>query len=173
MGGDITLASEPGKGATFAVTLALAPAAENASSARPADAATAATNGLTILVAEDNAVNRKLIALMLEAQGHTCTFAEDGEKAVALAAQGGFDVVLMDVQMPVIDGMEATRRIRALGTAVARVPVIAVTANAMSGDREKYLAAGMDGYVSKPITIAALAEALETATSRAPRRASA
>jgi CheY-like chemotaxis protein len=140
---------------------------------RPADAATAATNGLTILVAEDNAVNRKLIALMLEAQGHTCTFAEDGEKAVALAAQGAFDVVLMDVQMPVIDGMEATRRIRALCTAVAHVPVIAVTANAMSGDREKYLAAGMDGYVSKPITIAALAEALETATSRAPRRASA
>jgi PAS domain S-box-containing protein len=173
MGGDITLESEPSAGASFAVTLALATAAANSNTARSTDAATVAANGLNILIAEDNAVNRKLIALMLEALGHTCTFAEDGEKAVALAAHGGFDVVLMDVQMPVIDGIEAARRIRALGTEAAHVPVIAVTANAMSGDREKYLAAGMDGYVSKPITIAALAEALEAVSSGAPRRASA
>jgi CheY-like chemotaxis protein len=155
------------------VTLALAPAAGRETAAHPAEAAAVVGNGLNLLVAEDNAVNRKLIGLMLEALGHLCTFAEDGEKAVTLAGRGGFDVVLMDVQMPLIDGMEATRRIRALGTSAARIPVIAVTANAMSGDREKYLAAGMDGYVSKPITIAALAEALEAVSPQARRRASA
>ena len=116
---------------------------------------------LEILVAEDNAVNQKLMAHMLEALGHDCVFAADGQEAVAHAAKGGFDVVLMDVQMPVLDGIGATRRIRELGTAAAKVPIVAVTANAMADDREKYLAAGMDGYVSKPLNLTNLAAAIE------------
>jgi PAS domain S-box-containing protein len=161
MGGTITVTSKIGAGTTFRVTLGLAAVAP-AAAAEPDESGAAAHKGtLNVLVAEDNAVNRKLVGLMLESLGHVCAFAEDGEQAVVRAQEPGFDVILMDVQMPVLDGMGAANRIRALEGHVARIPIIAVTANAMSGDREKYLAAGMDGYVSKPISLASLAEALE------------
>ena len=121
----------------------------------------ARAEGLHLLVAEDNAINRKLIEHMLEALGHTCDFAEDGEQAVACANGRPYDAILMDVQMPVLDGISAAKRIRALEGAVSTTHIIAVTANAMTGDREKYLAAGMDGYVSKPISMADLARTLD------------
>jgi CheY-like chemotaxis protein len=85
---------------------------------------------------------------------------QNGAEAVAAAAAGGFDLVLMDVQMPEVDGIEATRRIRALGGAAGRVPVIALTANALPGDEEACLGAGMDGYLTKPVDVLALNEAL-------------
>ena len=127
--------------------------------------------GLRVLVAEDNAINRKLIEHMLEALGHSCDFAEDGEQAVERAAARAYDAILMDVQMPVLDGISAARRVRALPGAAAKTHIIAVTANAMSGDKEKYLAAGMDSYVSKPISMADLARALDASRSAPPVQA--
>jgi signal transduction histidine kinase/CheY-like chemotaxis protein len=115
---------------------------------------------LRILLAEDNPVNRKLAMHLLKKEGHTVIPAEDGRKAVDVIDSGEpVDLVLMDVQMPEMDGMEAARRIRDGGS---RVPIIAVTAHALRGDRERFLAAGMDGYVTKPIDFAELRRAIET-----------
>jgi len=113
--------------------------------------------GAHVLLAEDNAVNRKLAVALLERMGHAVTVVTDGRQAVEACLEQSFDVVLMDVQMPVMDGLEATRRIRAAEAgAAAHTPIVAMTANAMQGDRERCLAAGMDGYVSKPVVVAHL-----------------
>ncbi len=106
---------------------------------------------LEILVAEDNHVNQLLVTAMLSKVGHRVTIANNGREAVAAVEDGDFDLVLMDIQMPEMDGSEATRAIRSLGNAKSETPIIALTANAMAGDREKYLDAGMDDYVAKPI----------------------
>lgn len=107
---------------------------------------------LAILLAEDNQVNQILAVRMLEKRGHRVTLANNGQEAVELAAKGGFDVILMDVQMPVMDGFEATAAIRQRErVAGGHVPIIALTAHAMKGYREQCLAGGMDDYVSKPI----------------------
>ncbi len=123
---------------------------------------------LRILVAEDQGVNRKVAVHMLQKQGHEVHAVADGREALAAVAQVDFDVVLMDVQMPEMDGLEATRAIRALerGTA-ARLPIIALTAHAMKGDQERCIEAGMDDYVSKPLSPARLFEAIERVTSGA------
>jgi CheY-like chemotaxis protein len=118
---------------------------------------------LRILLAEDNATNQYLIGAFLSAGGHTLVTVTDGASAVEAVAGGDFDAVLMDVQMPVLDGLAATRAIRALPGPAGRVRVIALTANAMSGDREECLAAGMDDYLSKPVETAALSQALARA----------
>ncbi len=110
-----------------------------------------------ILLAEDNPVNQMVAVKMLERLGCRVDVAADGAEAVMMAAQFPYDLIFMDVQMPVFDGLEATRRIRASG---AKVKIVAMTANAMEGDRERCLAAGMDDYVSKPITVQALEGAL-------------
>jgi CheY-like chemotaxis protein len=103
-------------------------------------------------VADDNATNRKLVVTLLRQRGHEVVVAADGKQAVARSAEQAFDVILMDVQMPEVNGLEATatirRRERGPGT---HVPIIAMTAHAMTGDRERCLSAGMDGYVSKPL----------------------
>jgi len=117
---------------------------------------------LHILVAEDNAINQKLAMAMLGKMGHRATLAANGIEAVSLSQQGGFDLILMDVQMPEMDGLEATRKIREREQiSGARTPIVAMTANAMSGDRESCIASGMDGYVAKPVTRQALARAIE------------
>jgi PAS domain S-box-containing protein len=116
----------------------------------------AAVRSLHILVAEDNKINQQLAAMVLQQAGHRVDVVENGEQAVAAVRSGAFDAVLMDVQMPVLDGTEATRRIRALPPPAGRTTIIAVTAHAMSGAREEFLAAGMDDYVSKPIEPALL-----------------
>ncbi len=117
---------------------------------------------LRILLAEDNAVNQKLASRVLEKRGHTVVVAANGRQAVEALEKQGFDLVMMDVQMPEMDGFEATAAIRARenGTG-SHLPVIAMTAHAMAGDRERCLAAGMDGYVSKPIQPQELFEAIE------------
>ena len=116
---------------------------------------------LNILLAEDNAVNEKVACAVLKKAGHTVEVARDGRQAVQMQAAGSFDMVLMDVQMPEMDGFEATAAIREMekGTGI-RTPVIAMTAHAVSGYKERCLKAGMDGYVSKPIRRDQLLQAL-------------
>ncbi|WP_161967329.1 PAS domain S-box protein [Fimbriiglobus ruber] len=108
--------------------------------------------GLNILLAEDNAVNQRVAQLMLERHGHRVRLAGNGREAIELAGAEAFDLVLMDVQMPEVDGLEAVAAIRAAEQGTGRhLPVIALTAYAMMGDRERFLAVGMDGYVAKPL----------------------
>ncbi len=123
-----------------------------------------ATNGrsLCVLIVEDNAVNQMVIDELLRGFGHTTVLAENGQQALGCVIQGNIDLVLMDCQMPVMDGFEATRRLRDMEAeqGTPRLPIIAVTANAIKGDRERCIAAGMDDYVSKPINTAKLTEAI-------------
>ena len=173
MGGQLYLVSEPGHGATFYFTIRMIVHPQ------PDDAATGRIEGslgsepkiprpLTILLAEDNGVNRFLAMRLLENHGHRVDAVIDGHAAVAAVAQGDYDLVLMDFQMPELDGLEATKRIRASEKGTGRrVPIIALTANAMVGDQEKGLAAGMDGYVSKPIDITALLAEIRRVTNLA------
>jgi signal transduction histidine kinase/DNA-binding response OmpR family regulator len=128
---------------------------------------------LRVLVAEDNVVNQKLARAMLTRLGHSCSIAADGREAIAEWGTGGYDVVFMDVQMPDLDGFDATREIRRLeaGSGV-RVPIVAMTAHAMPGDRERCLAAGMDEYVTKPISIAEVSRVLASIQADRAMRAS-
>jgi CheY-like chemotaxis protein/HPt (histidine-containing phosphotransfer) domain-containing protein len=107
--------------------------------------------GRRVLLVEDNVINQKVARALLERAGHQVTVAGQGADALARIDAEDYDIVLMDIQMPIMDGLEATRLIRARGDAKARLPIIAMTANAMEGAREEYLAAGMDEYISKPI----------------------
>ena len=121
----------------------------------------ASDDPLDILVAEDNPVNRRLASAMLERMGHRVTVAVNGTDAIVKWREGDFDLIFMDVQMPELDGLEATRRIRAEeGAQQDHIPIVAMTADAMIGDREKCLAAGMDDYVSKPISRRAIEQVL-------------
>jgi CheY-like chemotaxis protein len=160
MGGEIRVNSEPDKGSTFSFALDLAVAEF------PAPATTMIVKRLemlSILVAEDNAVNQTVIVAMLRQLGHQSTVAATGREVLDALARDDFDLVLMDCNMPVMDGLEATRILRrgAEGVCNPRIPVVALTANAMDGDREQCLAAGMDDFLAKPVTIAALRDAIE------------
>ena len=122
----------------------------------------AAGRPLRILLAEDNAVNQKVAARLLEKQGHSVEVASDGMEALAAFTRDAFDLILMDVQMPVMDGYDATLAIRAAEQGTGRhVPIVALTAHAMKGDREICLNAGMDDYLGKPIRPRELASVLE------------
>ncbi|HYN15323.1 MAG TPA: response regulator [Terriglobales bacterium] len=121
-----------------------------------------ARTGLRILVAEDNPVNQALILRMLEKEGHRASLARNGREAVALVATGRFDAVFMDVQMPEMDGFAATAAIRQREQVLGgHLPIIAMTAYALKGDRERCLDAGMDGYIPKPVSIAAIQAELQ------------
>jgi PAS domain S-box-containing protein len=153
MGGDVGFTSVAGQGSTFWLEVAAEPAAAQA---LPDAAAGAVLDGLRILVVEDNATNRLIATKLLEQLGAAVETAADGYLGVAAAARGGFDLILMDVQMPGIDGPEAARRIRALPPPASRIPIIALTANVLAHQREAYRQAGMDGVVGKPISPPAL-----------------
>lgn len=152
MGGSISVESQAQRGSTFVFTVRARPleaAVEEPASSAPMTP----TAPLRILVAEDNPVNQTLVSRILVRAGHTVAVAANGQEAVEMCSSGRFDLILMDVQMPVLDGFEATARVRELDRARGvRTPVIALTANAMKGDRERCLGAGMDGYISKPVS---------------------
>ncbi len=142
-----------------------APMPESASTATPT------TGKMRVLLAEDGKVNQKLAVALLEKGGHSVVVAENGEIAVDLVAKQDFDVVLMDVQMPVMDGIDATIAIREQErTSDNRIPIIALTAHAMAGDRERCLDAGMDDYLSKPLNPKELYARLDGLAQKASRR---
>jgi len=165
LGGDIAVESVQGQGATFTFTVRFPAVAHTTTvpalgSAQPARTS---LSGVRVLLAEDNPINQEVAISLLEFLGCLVTTADTGERAVHELASGRFQVVLMDCQMPGMDGFEATREIRrreALSPS-ARVPIIALTANAMRGDRERCLAAGMDDFVSKPFRLEDLRRTLE------------
>ena len=175
MGGRLWLESAEDQGSTFFFTVHLPPGEAAAGGAESGGAASGQSAGeqvpsqsLSILVAEDNVVNQRLMRALLEKRTHHVTLAENGAAALAAWRKHRFDCILMDIQMPEMDGYEATRRIRAEeAESGAHIPIIALTAYAMKGDREKCLQAGLDAYVSKPIQLAAL----ETELARVPNRA--
>jgi PAS domain S-box-containing protein len=153
MGGTIHVASQPGKGSRFWFDVEVPCATQDRTAPAPeaapqAAADTSRARGARVLLVEDNPVNRQFAIAVLKSVGAVITVAVDGSEAVRLASEAEHDVILMDCQMPVMDGYEATRRIRAAGITT---PVIALTANAMEGDRDRCAAAGMDDYLAKPI----------------------
>ena len=154
MGGDVSLESAPGQGPRIRVTLPvtpcepprLAPSLQESFSDAP-------ERGLNILLAEDDRINQITARRFLEKWGHAVTLADNGRQALEALKAGGFDVVLMDMHMPVLDGLSAVRAIRSDPefSRHSAMPIVALTANAMKGDRERYLSEGLDGYLSKPI----------------------
>jgi PAS domain S-box-containing protein len=178
MGGGIGLRSEDGRGSTFFFTLPLELAnvskgdshSESETDATVSAHQQLASHGLRVLLAEDNAVNQKLAALLLKREGHRVTVVGDGSAAVRAVTEDSFDVVLMDLQMPLMDGFEATAAIRAAEEDTGRhVRIVALTAHAMKEDGERCLKAGMDDYLTKPIDPARLREALTGNPGSEPR----
>lgn len=163
MGGDLQVTSEPGRGSQFSFCLALA---------RPSAATGSSTPGVTadhplrILAAEDNPANRMVLKALLNTFVGEIQMATNGAEAVQMWARGGFDVVLMDIQMPTMNGIEATDEIRRRERManLRPVPIIAVTANVMDDQLARYAAAGMNGWVAKPIELDALLSAISSAT---------
>jgi CheY-like chemotaxis protein len=168
MGGTIGLKSMPGEGTTitFLAYFDLSPVSQpalimddNATNGRPASAVTLPAGGicassrpLRILLAEDNLVNQRVAMSMLGKMGHRITLATNGLEAVEQWRQGDFDLIFMDVQMPEMTGMQAALQIRREEAAGAHIPIVAMTASAMSEERDRCLAAGMDGFISKPVS---------------------
>lgn len=166
MSGEIGVESKPGAGSTFWFTVPLEitqkTVSEDASEIVLAPHIPEDTMMLRILVAEDNPGNQFLIRTLLEKFNYVCTIANNGQEALEAVAGGGkYDLVLMDMQMPVMDGIDATHAIRALPGSLGKMPIIALTADAMTGVRDKVLSAGMNDYLSKPIDVRALSKALE------------
>ncbi|MCR4296488.1 MAG: ATP-binding protein [Elusimicrobia bacterium] len=167
LGGTIGADSEPGKGSTFWVRLpferaALAPGEPvPGDRARPRAANPVRRDRQRVLIVEDNAINRRLLLMQIEKLGRRADVAADGEAAVEAAARGDYGLILMDCQMPGIDGYEATRLLREAESGKRRVPVVALTAHAGETDRARCLAAGMDEYLAKPATLDDLSAVLD------------
>ncbi|KIM00373.1 PAS/PAC sensor hybrid histidine kinase [Paramagnetospirillum magnetotacticum MS-1] len=165
MGGEIGFDSVPGQGTTFHVVLPFTPASDDGRAAA-IEEQIPDLPPMAVLLAEDNPVNQKLTTVLLNRWGQQVTLARNGAEAIAALARQHFDLVLMDVHMPGIDGLEATRRIRAMSGPVSRIPIIAMTADALDGDAALCLEAGMDDYVAKPVDPALLLAALHRAVRR-------
>ena len=176
MGGDVQATSEQGQGACFTinfpvqcVTLDATEVDAGGGNASEPEAQVA-TRPLSVLLVEDHEINRKLAQIMLQRMGHTFVLANDGQQALDCLDQENFDVVLLDVMMPVMDGLTALKlwRERESERSLPRTTVLMVTAHAMTGDRERFIAAGADGYVSKPMSEASLRKEINRACLRKP-----
>jgi CheY-like chemotaxis protein len=163
MGGNACVVSREGEGTTVYLSLPFRLAGSHAQSAAHGQREEQA--GLSparkVLVADDDAATRMHMHRLLSKQGWLVSGAENGEQALQELRQQEYDLVLMDVQMPVVDGIEATRHIRASDAGFKDIPIIALTAYAMAGDREKFLEAGMDDYIAKPVDMQELMEVLQ------------
>jgi CheY-like chemotaxis protein len=162
MHGSIEVRSAAGTGTSVRVTLPLRAASEYCPLAETHAEVldTGAGRPLRILLAEDEAINQLAMRTLLERSGHEVALACNGQEVLELLLTGDFDCILMDVQMPVMSGVEATRKIRAMSGPKKNIPIIALTAHAMSGDRESFLEAGMDDYLPKPVGMTDLVNAI-------------
>ena len=163
MGGEVGFRPRPDGGSIFWLEIAAAPAVQATASDEADDVAL--LSGLRVLIVEDNATNRLIAGRLLQAMGASVETAEDGILGLEAVERGepGFDLIFMDIQMPGMDGVEATRRIRELGGAASQTPIIAMTANALAHQQASYLAAGMNGAVAKPLSPGALVQAIAAA----------
>lgn len=160
MGGEISVKSELGVGSVFTFAVPFE-ASTNTNAIAEVEEIQVEIQSLRILIAEDNAVNQMLLSRILSKAGHDIEIVNNGEEAIDRVKLGGLDLVVMDCEMPVVDGYEATRCIRSLPQAESQVPILALTANALRGDREACLAAGMNEYLTKPIRREALFEKMK------------
>jgi len=156
MGGDLAVNSSPGRGSTFRLSVLVEPVAAPA----PAEDKRVATRSLKILCAEDNPYGRVVMNTILTELGHNTNFVANGAAVVNAVARSHYDVVLMDVALPVLDGLEASRRIRKLPGAAGRIPIIGISGRTEAGDETAALLAGMNFYFIKPLSPAKLAQAL-------------
>jgi PAS domain S-box-containing protein len=172
MGGEISLRSTPGFGSVFSFELWFEDPGSCPISPLESPAAFSVPPPMRVLLAEDNEVNQTFLQLFLEDAGHSVAIAANGHQVLEFMAREAFDLVLMDVQMPEMDGMEATRRIRAgqCGSSGPHVPIVALTAYSMKGDMERFLAEGMDAYVSKPVNLEELFRVMAILFGRQERR---
>jgi CheY-like chemotaxis protein/nitrogen-specific signal transduction histidine kinase len=159
MGGDLTVASTPGRGSTFRLSIVLPIAAADTSGSPHAPQTRTPSRRLSLLCAEDNPYGRVILNTILTELGHRADFVASGEEAVE-AVKRGYDVVLMDVTLPGIDGLEATRRIRALADVASRTPIVGISGRTEAGDDEAARVAGMNSYLRKPVSPSALSEAI-------------
>jgi CheY-like chemotaxis protein len=159
MGGDLTVTSTPGRGASFRLAIVLPVAAADTAGTAHAQQTKTPARRLAILCAEDNPYGRVILNTILTELGHRADFVGSGEEAVE-AVKRGYDVVLMDVTLPGIDGLEATRRIRALAGAAGRTPIVGISGRTEIGDEEAARAAGMNSYLRKPVSPSALSETI-------------
>lgn len=166
MGGEVLVESVLGQGSTFVLSLpfGLGMEREQETVDEPREACVLGSH--RILIAEDDVINALYLEQILTKSGNTVAVARDGQEALALLKAELFDLVLMDIQMPVMDGLEATRQIRSWDDPRASVPIVALTAYAMVGDREKFLQAGMDDYISKPVHLHQIREVIDRVLSR-------
>ena len=171
MGGEVGFRPRPGGGSIFWLEIAAPPAAQAVADDEAEDVGL--LSDLRVLIVEDNATNRLIASRLLQAMGARVETADDGIQGLEAVERGGpgFDLIFMDIQMPGMDGIEATRRIRELGGCAARTPIIAMTANALAHQQASYLAAGMNGAVAKPLSPGALVQAIVTVLAEPPEPA--